>query len=274
MILHAPAKVNLRLRIVGKRPDGYHNIETIFERIALFDKITLRSLKNNKINIFCDHSGVPRGKTGLIYRTVSLLKKEKRLQKGVEVKIVKKIPVAAGLGGGSSDAASVLMGLNKLWKLSLGKHELIRIGRRLGADIPFFLSNVTFARATGKGDKIMPLRWKRKIWHLLISPKIKLLSKDIYRAYDKNPISVMKRTKILIGNDLERSVMQKAPLVGKLKDALKDIGLTHSLVSGSGPSIFTIFDRRKEAEKAKKLLVKGFPVIKKKGWQIFVAPTL
>ena len=274
MILHAPAKVNLRLRVIGKRPDGYHNIETIFERIAIFDKIILRSLKNNKIKILCDHPSVPTSKSSLIYRTVELLKNVKHLQKGVEVKIVKKIPIAAGLGGGSSDAASVLVGLNKLWQLSLKKLQLAELGKSLGADIPFFIHSTSFAVARGKGDKIIPLKWKRKMWHLLIYPGIKLLSKDIYKAYDKNPGSTLKRTKMLIGNDLEHAVIRKAPTVGRLKSALKNIGLEHSLVSGSGPSVFTIFDKRKEAEKAKRSLVKSFPVIRKKGWQIFIAPTL
>ena len=284
MIIKAPAKVNLYLRVLRKRPDGYHNIETVFEKVTLFDKIKLRSLKENKIKVFSSHSGVPKGKTSLIYKTAVLLKKERNVTRGVEIKLSKRIPIAAGLGGGSSDAASILMGLNKLWGLSLSAKRLKTLGGKLGADIPFFLTKTSFAIGKGKGDKITPLKWKKKIWHLLICPPKKLLSKDIYKLYDKMGCSRMKRRKLekinlnnLKGvsfNDLERSALKKEPLLKKLKDAFYDIGSKNSLVSGSGSSVFSIFRTRKEALRAKLLLVRRFPLVKKKGWKIFIVSTL
>ena len=272
MILNAPAKVNLYLKVLGKRRDGYHNIETVFERINLFDRITLRSLKDDKIKIFSDHPDVPLGKTGLIHRTISLLKKELHISKGVEARIFKRIPIAAGLGGGSSDAASILVGLNKLWKLSLDLSDLTEFGKKLGSDIPFFLKRCSFAAAREKGDEIVPLDWKTKFWHLLISPPVRSLSKDVYKDYSARKRSQTKRN--FITNDLEDVVLKKTPVVTRLKNALKKIGLTHSLVSGSGPSVFTLFANRKEALRAKELLVKHFPLVRDKGWQIFIVSTL
>ena len=266
MVIYAPAKVNLCLKVLGKRPDGYHNIETIFERIALSDKIVLRSLKDDRIKLFCNHPDVPLGKRSLIYRTITLFKKRKKARGGVEVRIFKKIPIASGIGGGSSDVASVLMGLNKLWKPPLGLPALLAFGRKIGADVPFFLKDCSFAAAKGRGDEIMPLGWKIKLWHLLISLPVKLLSKDIYDAYTNGVSSGL--------NDLEGVVLKKAPIVVKFKNALKNIGLTHSLISGSGPSIFSLFARRKEAVGAKELLIRRFPLAREKGCQIFIVPTL
>lgn len=285
MILYAPAKVNMYLRVLGKRPDGYHEIETVFERIALFDKITFCSLKNNEIKISCDNPGVPTGKNGLAYRAARLLKSKFGITKGIGVKIVKRIPIAAGLGGGSSDTACILTGLNRLWKLGLGTDELSGLGKRLGADVPFFIRNFSFAAGKGRGDEITPIRWRKKFFHLLITPPVKLLSGDIYRAHKKKKGKIGTGTYFLAGdlrekigvcpyfsNDLEKAVLKKAPLVRKLKAALEEMGLT-SLVSGSGPSVFSLFMKRKEAVRAKVALKRCFPFVKNKGWKIFIVPT-
>jgi 4-diphosphocytidyl-2-C-methyl-D-erythritol kinase len=280
MILRAPAKVNLYLKVLSKRPDGYHNIRTIFERIAIFDRIILRPLKKNEIKLSCDNPEVPTGKESLIYRAIDLLKKPS--SRGVDVKILKRIPVAAGLGGGSSDAASVILGLNKLWKLSLGLSRLMELGKILGADIPFFLRNTSFAVAGERGDEIVPLGWKKtKFWHLVIYSPVKVLSKDIYSMYSKNRVPPPRWNRGSTGavergflhNDLERVVVKKEPVVGRIKAALSRIGVK-SLVSGSGPSVFSIFEKRKEAMSARDKLVRRFPFTNNKGWQIFIVPTL
>ena len=293
MILYAPAKLNLYLKVLGKRKDGYHNIETIFEKIDLSDKIVLRSLKVDKIKILCNHPDVPTGKNGLIYKTVKLFKEETQTLKGAEIKIFKRIPVASGMGGGSSDAASVLFGLNRLWRLSLRPKELNKIAKKLGADIPFFLSKRPFAAGWGRGDRITPLMWRAKMWHLIIYLPKRVLSKDIYKMYSKNhyscltkrprlntilsPRSGAKKTadikKFLI-NDLEKFVLKKEPKVAEIKGALSGIGIERPLVSGSGPSVFSLFEGRKEALKAKRRLIGRFPFVKKKGWQIFIVQTL
>ena len=294
MILRAPAKINLYLKVLRKRPDGYHSIETLFERIDLCDRIVLRSLKRDTIRIFCDHPGVPTGKAGLMYRAVGALKKAYGIRKGVEVRISKKIPVAAELGGGSSDAAAVLLGLNRLWKISPGTRHLVNIARRLGADVPFFLGRSSFAIAGERGDDVKALRWPRlKLWHLVVYSPVKVLSGDIYRMYSKKRYSTLtkydrsnrihlpgidsispKNVPQLIHNDLEELVIKKEPVVDKIKRALREAGAMYSLVSGSGPSVFSLFEKRREAIKVKDALTRRFPFVTNKGWQIFIVPTL
>jgi len=285
LTLYAPAKINLCLRVLGKRPDGYHDIETVFERIALFDRIVLKSLKNGKVKIFCDNPSVPTGKQSLTRRAVELLKKEKDTSKGVEVKIFKKIPIAAGLGGGSSDTASILKGLKKLWRLSISPGRLTELGKSLGSDIPFFLKNCSFASGGGRGDEIKKLKQKKKLWHLIVSPPLKLSSKDIYRScvHKMGTAPFLNREETMqkgrcphfhLTNDLEKAVLKKAPLVRKIKKSLAGIGVGHPLVSGSGPSVFSLFEKRKEAIRAKELLIRRFPAAKRSGWQIFTVSTL
>ena len=268
MILYAPAKLNLYLRVLGKRKDGYHNIETVFEKIALFDKIIINPANTNRIKIFCDHPGVPVDKKSLLYRTIDVLRKKAGIKKGAEVKVFKKIPIAAGLGGGSSDAAALLKGLNRLWKASLSMGELLEISKPLGADIPFFVTRHSCAAARGIGDEISPFDLGERFWHLVITPPVKLLSRDVYRENKEQS-----GYSGLLQNDLEKTVLKKAPIVIKLKKALKNIGID-SLVSGSGPSVFSIFEKRKEAFGAREALTRRFPVINDKGWQTFVVPTL
>jgi len=293
MLLYAPAKINLRLKVLGKKSDGYHALHTIFERIALFDKVSIQKTKEKSIQILITNESIPTGRKSLMYRTVDALKKECKLEGGVKVKIEKNIPVAAGLGGGSSDAASVLLGLSKLWKLPLKRESLMKIGKRLGADIPFFLNNTSFAIGEKRGDEIMPLRWKAKLWHLIVSPPVKLLSGDIYKEYDKRCVSGLTKApsinkilfptrrvrrldhfKDLIENDLEKAAISKKPVIGKLKNVLIEQGFKNTAVSGSGPSVFCLFEKRKEALKAKENLVKHFPLVTKRGWKIFIVSTL
>ena len=275
MIKYAPAKVNLYLRVVGKRPDGYHNIETIFEKVALFDKIVAKPITGGRLKIICDSPDVPVGRTSLLYKAAALLRQKYGIAAGAEIKVFKKIPIAAGLGGGSSDAASVLLALKTIWKLSAKKSDLIKIGKKLGSDVPFFLNNCSFATAKGRGDEIKPLRRNKKFWHLIISFPVKLLSKDVYTAYKRRSIkNASRKDKNILINDLEPFVFKQEPLVAKVKRAFEKIGIKNSLVSGSGPSVFALFGKRKEAEKARRLLIKSFPFLKGKGWQVFVVPTL
>ncbi len=285
MILYAPAKVNLYLRVLGRHSDGYHDIETVFEKIALFDRIILNPLRNGSVKIFCDSPNVPTGKQSLIRKTVDILRKEKGISKGAEIKVFKKIPIAAGLGGGSSDAASILKGLKRLWGVSLSQRRLAELGKKLGADVPFFLRNYSFASGRGRGDVIKKLGWKKKFWHLIVNPPVKLLSKDVYMSLGKTekiragtvfPRIFRRKNGIYpyFSNDLEKAVFQKAPLVHRLKKALIEIGAEYSLVSGSGPSVFSLFEKRKEAIRAKKLLVKHFPAAKRRGWRFFTVSTL
>lgn len=180
------AKINLYLEVLKKRRDNYHQIITLFERISLCDEIYLKPRQDKAIRIKCNYPDIPKGKTNLTYRAASLLKKDFGINKGVDIKINKRIPPASGLGGGSSNAASVLLGLNRLWKLNLSKEKLISYGKKLGCDVPFFLSNIPFALGFGRGDEIKAVTTvKKRFWHILAVPKIKVSTKKVYTRLDK-----------------------------------------------------------------------------------------
>ena len=294
----APAKLNLYLKVLRKRPDGYHDIETLFERIDIFDKIIVSSTKEG-INIKCDNPSVPTGKGSLCYKAAELMREKSsaksgsafggKATSGVAIKIEKRIPVAAGLGGGSSDAASILKALNNLWSLKLKREELMEMAGFLGADVSFFLADTSFAIGTGRGDHIKPINYAESFWHAVISPNITLLSGEIYKLYSEvHPltltitgsidriltptfnISNISRLKALLHNDLESIVLSREPLIKAIKDTLAGDG-EHSLVSGSGPSVFCLYETKKEALRAKENCLGRFP--ESCGWRAYITKT-
>ena len=180
--LRSPAKLNLYLKVIRKRPDGYHELKTIFERIDLVDDIRLSRDPLGKISIACDHPHVPKGSKNLVYKVALLLKEDFGIKEGVHIQLRKRIPVAAGLAGGSSNAATVLLGLNKLWKLGLDRNDLVKYARKVGSDVAFFLHDCSWALGTGRGDVIKRLDLKVKLWHVLVIPKVKMLTPKVYGA--------------------------------------------------------------------------------------------
>lgn len=290
----APAKLNLYLKVLRKRADGYHDIETLFERIDIFDKIIVSSTKDG-IDIKCDNPSVPTEKGSLCYRAVELMRKKisakgGKTASGAAIKIEKHIPVAAGLGGGSSDAASILKALNNLWSLKLKREELMEMAGFLGADVSFFLADASFAIGTGRGDRIKPVNYAKSFWHAVISPNITLLSGEIYKLYSETHplnltitgsvdrilpptlnISNIGRLKPLLHNDLESIVLSREPLIKDIKNTLGTGNGENSLVSGSGPSVFCLHETRKEALKAKENCLRCFP--DSKGWSAYITKT-
>ena len=222
LTLNSYAKLNLYLEVLHKRKDNYHNIKTVFERIGLADKIILKSRRDKKINITCAEvsasrrytskrssirdaevsasrrytskrssirdnvASVPQDNSNLACRSAKLLQEAFNIDKGVDIKIIKRIPVGSGLGGGSSDAATVLVGLNKLWKLNLTRDKLARLAGKLGCDVPFFIYNIPFARGQARGEKIRPLNSLAnvRLWHILVVPKIGVSTASIYKEWD------------------------------------------------------------------------------------------
>ncbi|MCM8795123.1 MAG: 4-(cytidine 5'-diphospho)-2-C-methyl-D-erythritol kinase [Candidatus Omnitrophica bacterium] len=290
MVLRSFAKLNLYLEVLGIRKDGFHSIKTLFERISLFDEIIITSRRDKKIKIICNHPDISLDQDNLVYKSAVLLQDCARLKQGVNIKIIKRIPVAAGLGGGSSNAASVLLGLNRFWKLNLRHDKLIALAKKIGSDVSFFLYNVPFALATGRGEKIKPLKVLRRVrlWHILVVPKIKVSSARIYKSWDEwvkkgdlthskynvkiLTLGLRKRGLPLIGqalfNSLEPITQRLYPEVRLIKDRLKRLGLKSILMSGSGPAIFGITSRKEALRLAKELKKeKGF-------WQIFVVKTV
>jgi len=236
VILKSYAKLNLYLAVLNKRKDNYHNIETLFERIDLHDTIILKKLPDNTIKIICSHPDVPADASNLCYKSAKLLQDNCAVNCGVEIKITKRIPVAAGLGGGSSNAASTLIGLNKLWRLGFSKDKLAQLGRLIGADVPFFIMNTPFAIATGRGDKIKPLARinKARLWHILAVPGIKVSTPLIYKEWDSRCLRnnrgkpwLTHSTSLRVNSEI------KGKTIEELTKPLGDVKLLPSVIIGN-----------------------------------------
>ena len=286
--LHSPAKINLFLDVFGKRSDGYHDIITIFEKIDLCDTIRLEGLPANEIKVTSDNKELPLDETNLAYKAALILKDIYNISSGVGIHIDKKIPIAAGLGGGSSNAATALKGLNKLWNLGLGNNTLAGIGNKLGADVPFFIFNYSFAVGVGKGDEISPIKSSLEIWHLIISPPAKVLTKDVYKETSLNLTEYRPDVKMMVHairkgdlgsiknglhNALEPIANKKVAYISKVKDFVKKMGFNAVNVTGSGPTIFVLTNDRKEAKGLEKKVREYFEEEANNGWGIFVAKT-
>lgn len=247
LTLNAYAKINLYLRVLGKGKDGYHELDTLFERVSLHDEIRL-SPSRNGIELEIQGADLPSGSSNLAYRAAQQFKEGFGIKEGVRIKLTKRIPIAAGLGGGSSDAATVLLGLNRLWKVYAPLNQLMELGRGLGADVPFFLLQERWAIGTGRGDVLKPLSAlpgsKRRIY-LLATPNVTVLTKEVYAQWDRwtlTPLEVSDKTNRYDGweNDLLPVVLQKYPKVKAFAQQLKELGLsTRIQLSGSGPTFFT-----------------------------------
>lgn len=267
--LKSPAKINLYLRVIQKRKDGFHNIETIFERINLFDTLKLKKNKTNQIRIFCRHPDLPKNSSNLCFKAARLLKQEFSLKQGVDIRLTKRIPLRAGLGGGSSNAAFVLLGLNKLWDLNLTKKELSRLAAKLGSDVAFFVSQERFALGRGRGEKISSLKGIKPLWHILVVPRLRLLTRKVYEklnlkltknkvnvnilihALRKNSVRLLKRS---LMNDLEETAFKIQPSLLKIKDKLKGLNIEGVALSGSGSALFALVNSPRQAEILKQKL--------------------
>ena len=259
-----PAKVNLGLHIHGKREDGFHELETIFQMVCLYDDVELELLPSG-INIECDTPGVPIDHTNLAFKAALLLQKSYHVQgKGVSIRLKKKIPFGAGLGGGSGNAAGVLMGLNRLWDLSIEREKLVILAAELGSDVPFFLKSPC-ALGMGRGEQLKTLKPCSKFQVLLVFPGFPIATSWVYQnlrlklTKRPNNISILRKNLSLsdikslglnLYNDLEPVVIQRFPEVQIVKDELWAWGALGVLLSGSGSTVFGIFDDPEKARAA------------------------
>gem|GEM_PF-66289 len=195
VILDSWAKLNLYLVVINKRKDNYHNLESLFERIKLSDKIVLQNRDDKLITISCTSKEVPQDSSNLAYKAAELLQKKYKVNQGVDIHIVKRIPIGSGMGGGSSNAATVLLGLNRLWGLKLNKRQLALYAAKIGSDVPFFVYDTAFALVKGRGDIIYPLKElkSKKFWHLLVIPRVKIATPLIYRKWDEAKLTPKER---------------------------------------------------------------------------------
>ncbi len=261
--LDAPAKVNISLKILAKRQDGYHELETWMQKLALYDRITLTINKGEGIQLSCTKSDLPADQTNLAWRAAAVFFSESRFgtRYGVDITLEKNIPVAAGLGGGSSDAGTVLKGLNNLFDNEFSEAVLLDYGKRLGADVPFFVTDYDAAQATGIGDKMVACPSLVGHTFLLVNPGFTVSTRWAYEnfaltrktknstlaGFQKSDSGILSLGRIT--NDLEQVTLRRYPELGGIKTKLLDAGAVAALMSGSGPTVFGIFpDQKGSAE--------------------------
>lgn len=247
----APAKINLTLDVLHKRPDGFHEVEMIMTTVDLADRVWIRPTDNGRIIIKASERFVPSDRKNLAYQAAELLQRQYGIREGVEITLEKSIPVAAGLAGGSSDAAATLRGLNRLWNLRLGADELATLGARIGSDVSFCVHGGT-ALATGRGEIIRNLPAPPNCWVILAKPAISVSTGDIYGNLDLSTVNHPETSSMIealgagdydkmcqsVGNVLEGVTMDLHPQVVVLKEQMKKFGADAVLMSGSGPTVF------------------------------------
>ncbi|WP_435622353.1 4-(cytidine 5'-diphospho)-2-C-methyl-D-erythritol kinase [Anoxybacillus eryuanensis] len=251
LLVKAPAKINLSLDVLHKRSDGYHEVNMVMTTIDLADRVELTDLYSDTIQIISHNRFVPDDERNLAYQAAKLLKEKLGVRRGVAISITKHIPVAAGLAGGSSDAAATLRGLNKLWGLGLSLDELAEIGAEIGSDVPFCVYGGT-AVARGRGEKIEHIPAPPPCWVILAKPTIGVSTADVYRNLQLQSVhhpdvdGMVKAIKeknyekicALAGNVLESVTLNMHPEVAQIKEQMKRFGADVSLMSGSGPTVF------------------------------------
>lgn len=279
--VRAYAKVNLGLEVLGTRADGYHELRTIFQTIAVYDDIVLRP-REGEVTVSCDHPGVPVDETNLALRAARDLRRFAGVAHGVEILITKRIPVAGGLGGGSSNAAVVLMGLDRLWKLGLGPAGLHPLARRLGADVPYFLVGGT-ALGLARGDEVYPLWRQVRGEVVVVDPERPLATAAVFRRLDASLTPRDETNRIfrfissdlagpgmafpILSNDLEQPALEEAPDLAARVDRIRGILIRERAVvaslSGSGASYFGLFDDPGRARRAQaRLIALGFKALR------------
>lgn len=253
LLVKAPAKINLSLDVLRKRNDGYHEVRMIMTTIDLADHLELTPLEENRIEVVSHNRYVPDDQRNLAYQAADLLKRRFGIRQGVSIAIEKTIPVAAGLAGGSSDAAAALRGLNKIWGLGLSMDELAEIGAEIGSDVSFCVYGGT-AIATGRGEKIEHIPAPPPCWVILAKPQIGVSTAEVYRNLQLDRITHPNVDQMIrsiqhsdyegichsVGNVLEDVTFRMHPEVAHIKEQMRRFGADAVLMSGSGPTVFAL----------------------------------
>ncbi len=283
MKIQSPAKINLFLHITGKRDDGYHNLSSLMCCVSLYDTVVI-DITGTGIAVTCNSSEVPENEGNLAWRAADLFFKSFKQMTGnkgtgVKITIDKNIPVAAGLGGGSSNAAAIFLGLNRYFGNPFAENELMDMGLKIGADVPFFIFQQP-ALASGIGEQLKPYYGIKKQPVMLICPMINVSTAEVYKNLDLGLTKCEKKLKrILLSkqvfdpdrhlcNDLETVTELRFPEIASIKDALIDNGAKGALMSGSGPSVFGLFTQESIINKAHRVLMQN------KKWRVFSAELL
>lgn len=266
IILKGRAKINLTLDVVGKRENGYHDLEMIMQTVNLYDTIYIRKTKVPGIRLKANYSWLPTNEKNIAYRAAQLFFEESGINGGIAIEITKRIPVAAGLAGGSTDAAATLVGLNRLYETHYSREKLMEMGLKLGADVPFCIVRGTML-AEGIGEELTPLTPMPQTYVVLVKPPISVSTAVVYKNLDLNQIKKHPETKIVI-EALEKGNVQKIAdhmsnvleevtigMHSEIEDIKKDFmkhGAMGTMMSGSGSTVFGLFNTREAANKAAK----------------------
>lgn len=262
--LKALAKINLGLDVLGKREDGYHDVRMIMQTIHLYDRVEIKKTRSPHIHVETNLYYLPVNEDNLVYRAAKLMKDEFQIKEGVRIVLQKFIPVAAGLAGGSSDAAAVLVGMNRIFNLGLKQNKLMELGLKIGADVPFCIMRGT-ALAEGIGEKLTALSPMPKCPVLIAKPGISVSTKAVYeglKLYDgmEHPDidgvmegiqqKDLKGVASHMGNILETVTIPMYPVINDIKKLMMENGALNAMMSGSGPSVFGLFPNEKEIRRA------------------------
>jgi 4-diphosphocytidyl-2-C-methyl-D-erythritol kinase len=256
------AKINWTLDVLFKREDGYHELRTIYQTVSLYDRLRI-SQTTDAIEIVCDDERVPADETNLAHKAAVLLCDAANVKAGARIEIEKRIPVAAGLGGGSSNAAATLLGLARLWRVELAEREMIALAARLGSDVPFFLIGGT-ALGVGRGEEVYGIEETECEDILLVNPGFavstavaygrlsRLTTKDAARIIPFTLLAAkaIRKLPLAASNDLEETVSAAHPEIAEVKRRLLSLGARHALMSGSGATLFAVFDNSQMSERA------------------------
>jgi 4-diphosphocytidyl-2-C-methyl-D-erythritol kinase len=259
VLVWAPAKVNLFLEVLAKRSDGYHEIATLMVAVSLYDTLEFKEEASGDVRLHCDHPNLSPGPDNLVVRAAELLRRRHRVRRGARIGLAKRIPLAAGLAGGSSDAAATLAGLNRLWGLGLPDSELAALGAELGSDVPFFFA-APAAWCTGRGEQVAPLPLGGRLCFVLACPEAGLSTAEVYRAVavpdrpqggDEIRKAVASGDPGAIGgrlhNRLQGPAERLCPEVARLRERLAGLGPAGVLMSGSGTSVVALCRDHDEA---------------------------
>lgn len=270
IIEKAPAKINLGLDVLYKREDGYHELEMVMASVDLADRLTIEELPEDQIIIETNKAFLPVDKRNNVYQAAQLLKERYGVEKGVKIAIQKQIPVAAGLGGGSSDTAAALRGMNRLWNLGLSTDELIEIGVKIGTDVPYCLYGTT-SFVGGKGEIVAPIKPMPPCWVVLVKPRISVSTRTVFPKVDVDKIhhpniaalkaaiaeNDYEQMIANMGNSLEDITIERHPVIQQIKDRMVKYGADVASMSGSGPTCFALCQKHSRAQRVYNAL-KGF----------------
>lgn len=264
IILKGRAKINLTLDVVGKRDNGYHDLQMIMQSINLHDTVYIRKTKTEGIRLKTNYVWLPTNEKNIAYKAAQLFFEESGVKGGVVIEITKRIPVAAGLAGGSTDAAATLVGLNRLYETRFSKEQLMEMGLKLGADVPFCIARGTML-AEGIGEVLTPLKPMPQTYVVLVKPPVSVSTAAVYGSLKLDQIKVHPQTEVVIealanndvetiathmANVLEEVTIPMHPIIEEIKDGLMEKGAIGAMMSGSGSAVFGLFSCKEKAYKA------------------------